>query len=62
MVDDIIDFMFDGGYPVIFPEDFGEYECPKCRYFTKEGDKFEWVEEDKIFKCPECGEGIQILK
>ena len=59
---DFIDFMMEGGYPLLFPEDFGEYQCPKCGHVTKSGDKVAWVDaEKKTFKCPECGEVIKIL-
>ena len=58
---DFIDFMMGGGHYLLFPEDFGEYDCPNCGRRIVPGDKVEWVDEgNNIIKCPECGEEIEI--
>ena len=62
MIDeDFIDFMMTGGHYLLFPEDFGEYECLGCGYVVHEGDKVEVVNAtEQIIKCPECGQEIEI--
>jgi DNA-directed RNA polymerase subunit RPC12/RpoP len=59
---DFFDFMLEGGYDLLFPDDEDEnYECPHCGRIIEGNEKVEWIDKkNKIFKCPECGEEVKI--
>ncbi|OGX34634.1 MAG: hypothetical protein A3C36_07770 [Omnitrophica WOR_2 bacterium RIFCSPHIGHO2_02_FULL_52_10] len=58
---DFIDFMMEGGHYLLFPEDFGDYQCPNCGREITEGDQVEWADQKKkIIKCPDCGQEIEV--
>lgn len=55
---DFWDFMLDGGYDLLFPDDEdNKYKCPFCLETVNGSDKVEWLNKDHTrFKCPNCGE------
>ena len=61
---DFIDFMVEGGHYLLFPKDFGDYECTGCGHIIAPGDRVElpeWADEHRnIIKCPHCGREIEV--
>lgn len=59
---DFWDFMLEGGYDLLFPDDEDDtVECESCGRVIKGSEKVEWVDKERrIFKCPECKENIEI--
>lgn len=57
---DFFDFMML--YELLFPEEEDRtYECPYCKRVIQGNEKVEWIDKkNKIFKCPECGEKLEI--
>lgn len=62
MTPDFWDFMLEGGYDLLFPDDEDEtYECPFCNRVIMGSEKVEWKDKkDRIFLCPECKREIRI--
>ncbi len=62
-VPDFFDFVLDGGWDLLFPEEENRsYECPFCEEVINGNSQVEWVDkEGKIFKCPNC-DGNVLLK
>ena len=50
------------GWALLFPDDEdAEFECPYCNRVIQGHEKVEWIDKNnKIFKCPDCGERIEI--
>lgn len=59
---DFWDFMMEGGYDLLFPDDNGQtFKCPLCGAVVSGDQKVEWIDKKEgKFKCPECGEEIRI--
>ena len=48
-------------YEVLFPDDEDRtIECPHCNNIIEGSQMVEWVVKGRIFKCPECGEKIEV--
>ncbi len=58
---DFWDFVFEGGYDLLFPEDEDNtYQCSSCKQIIKGDEKVKWIDKEKtIFECPKCGEVIK---
>jgi predicted RNA-binding Zn-ribbon protein involved in translation (DUF1610 family) len=56
------DFIMEGGYELLFPEDEERsYQCPYCGRIINGDEKVRWLDRMKtIFQCPECEEKIEI--
>ena len=56
------DFMMEGGYDLLFPDDEDEtYECSHCGRIINGHERVEWLDKkNKIFKCPGCHSEIKI--
>ena len=61
-IPDFWDFMMEGGYDLLFPDDDEQtFKCPFCRALISGDQKVEWIDKKSgKFKCPECGEEINI--
>jgi DNA-directed RNA polymerase subunit RPC12/RpoP len=58
---DFWDFALEGGWDLLFPDDEERsYICLYCKKIIKGKEKVEWVEKNKIFKCPECDKSLEI--
>ena len=59
---DFFDFMLEGGYDLLFPDDEDEtFQCPFCNRIINGSQKVEWIDKkNKIFKCPACGDKLEI--
>ena len=64
MIDDadLWDFMMDGSFDVLFPDDENaSYMCPFCGTIINGGDEVVWIDrENSIFKCPVCEKNIEM--
>ena len=56
------DFVLEGGWDLLFPDDDEmSYECPFCRKVLTGKEKVEWIDrKNKIFKCPHCNKVIKM--
>lgn len=59
---DFWDFMLEGGYDLLFPDDEDNtVECENCGRVIKGSEKVEWVDKNKrIFKCLDCKQDIKL--
>lgn len=59
---DFWDFMLEGGYDLLFPDDKDDtVKCENCGRTIKGSEKVGWVDkEKKIYKCPNCGSKVKI--
>ena len=59
---DFWDFVMEGGWALLFPDDLEEsVECFSCKRIIKGNEEVEWVDKKKkAFKCPNCGDVLEI--
>jgi len=59
---EFFDFMLEGGYELLFPEEEDRtVECPYCGRLIRGDEEVEWIDKKKkIFKCPDCGKKLKI--
>lgn len=57
--DDFFDFMVF--YELMFPDDPDKtFECPFCRNVIEGNEQVEVDRERNVFKCPACGQEIEV--
>lgn len=59
---DFWDFMMEGGYDLLFPDDEeNSFKCSFCGRIIQDSERVEWLDKsEKKLKCPECGETLEI--
>lgn len=65
---DFEDFLLEGGWEFVFPDDSAtkhrrtgkEFECPHCRYIITPEEVDTFDKEFGTIECPSCGKEIEL--